>query len=522
MSDAGKRERPDGAEATSGASVLRGGAWNVAGTFVPQLSLLVISIAAARFLGPSQFGRQSFIAFVEVSAMTLFTAGIPLALARFVGELLGQGRGGVARTVVRQTWMIEAAGAVIGGGLLVTIGLLGAEPRAAWLLAGAVVFTGVLQRVPTALLTGLQHWREPSLVAVRIAVVVAGATIAVLAAGGGITGMFAVEAAATVLSLVWLARIATRAERRLPDERPLPVDVRRGMVNYALLSSVGVVLTLVVWRRSEFLFLDHFSSDTQIALYSVAFAAVAALLLAPQAVVAAALPAVATLVGAGALDRISAGFGRALRLLLLVTLPLSALSIALGPLALRLVYGEAFRRAGPVVVVLLAPFPLIALANLSSVVLAGLNRLKFPLVAGIVGAAVNIGLDLLLIPRYDAVGAAFANIGGQLAAGLPALVYAARLLRPLNWAPSSLARACVAAAAGGIGARLVSDLLGGVPGLLCGLAAGLAVFAVTAAALPILIPEDARWLEGVTGSRAARVVRPVTRLWSRRVAEAVS
>jgi O-antigen/teichoic acid export membrane protein len=507
-----------GAGATSGRSVLGGGTWNVAGTFVPQLSLLAISIAAARFLGPSEFGRQSFIAFVEVAAITLFTAGIPLTLARFVGELIGRDRGGVARQLVQRTLVIEAVGAVLGGGLLVTIGLLGALPRAAWLLAGVVVLAAVLQRVPTALLTGLQQWRRQSLVSVWIALLVAGATIAVLAAGGGITGMFAVEAATTVISLVWLSRIAARAEVRLPSRRPLPPDVRRSVVNYTLLSSVGVLLTLVVWRRSEFLFLNHYSSDTQIALYSVAFAAVAALLVAPQAVIAAALPAVATLLGAGAIDRIHAGFGRALRLLVLVTVPLTALSIALGPLALRLVYGEGFRGAGPVVVVLLAPLPLVALSSLSSVVLAGLNRLVFPLVVGVVGAVVNIGLDFLLIPRYDAVGAAFANIGAQLVAGLPVLAYAARALRPVSWAPSFVVRAAVAAAAGGVSARLVSDLLGGVAGLLGGLAAGVAVFAFAAAVLPILSADDARWLEDASGSRV-RVVRRLTRLWSPRVVE---
>jgi len=521
VSDPADREPVAKAEVTSGKSVLRGGAWNVAGTFVPQLSLLAVSIAAARFLGPSRFGRQSFIAFVEVSAMTLFAAGVPMSLARFVGELLGQRRGGVARNLVRRTVLVEAVGATIGATLLVTIGLAGAQPRAAWFLAGAVVFAGVLQRVPTALLTGLQHWREPSLVAVKIAVLVAALTIAVLAAGGGITGMFAVEAGTTCFSLVWLTRIAMRAQVPLPEPRALPVDVRRRVIRYALYSTVSVMLTLVVWRRSEFLFLDHFSSDTQIGFYSVAFAAVAALLLAPQAVVAAALPAVATLLGAGAYDRITAGFGRALRLLVVVTLPLTGLSIALGPLALRLVYGHDFRRAGPVVVVLLAPFPLIALSNLSSVVLAGLDRLAFTLVAGLIGSVVNIGLDLALIPRYDAVGAAFANIGGQLAAGLPVLVYTARVLRPVSWAPSAVARAVVAAALGGVFARLVSDVLGGLGGLVGGLVAGVAVFACAAAVLPILISDDARWLEDVAGSRAGGVVRRLTRLWSPRVAETV-
>jgi O-antigen/teichoic acid export membrane protein len=94
------------ADATTGASVLRGGAWNVAGAFVPQFGLLAISIAAARFLGPERFGRQSFIAFVEVSALTLFTAGLPLALARYVGTALGEGRGDVAGGLFGWVWRL--------------------------------------------------------------------------------------------------------------------------------------------------------------------------------------------------------------------------------------------------------------------------------------------------------------------------------------------------------------------------------------------------------------------------------
>ena len=79
-------EGEDAAAATTGASVLRGGSWNLIGLFVPQLALLVLSVAAARFLGPDQFGRQSFIAFVEVSVVMLLAGGLPLALTRLCGR----------------------------------------------------------------------------------------------------------------------------------------------------------------------------------------------------------------------------------------------------------------------------------------------------------------------------------------------------------------------------------------------------------------------------------------------------
>ena len=82
-----------------------------------------------------------------------------------------------------------------------------------------------------------------------------------------------------------------------------------------------MILTFVVWRRSEFLFLNHYSTDSEIAIYSVAFSSVATLLLIPQAIVGVLLPAVATLLGAGATERIRQGFERAIRLLLVLTLP---------------------------------------------------------------------------------------------------------------------------------------------------------------------------------------------------------
>src|SRR5687767_8943918 len=84
----------DAATATTGASVARGSAWFFAVNAIPQLYLVVVSIVAAHVLGPDLFGRQSFIAFVEISLVMLLTEGFVLALARFVAASLGEGKPG--------------------------------------------------------------------------------------------------------------------------------------------------------------------------------------------------------------------------------------------------------------------------------------------------------------------------------------------------------------------------------------------------------------------------------------------
>src|SRR5919206_3457231 len=86
--------KSEAAEATSGASVLRGGMWSAASFVIPQFFTLAVSVAGARFLGPSGLGRQSFIAFVIASSINLFGYGLQIAVMRAIGEAVGAGRAG--------------------------------------------------------------------------------------------------------------------------------------------------------------------------------------------------------------------------------------------------------------------------------------------------------------------------------------------------------------------------------------------------------------------------------------------
>ena len=99
---------------TSAPSVVSGGLWTLLNRVLPQAQLLVLSIIVARYLGPTEMGRQSFIAFVSIALVQAATAGFPIALSRFVGELLGARRGGEALSLYRLTRRVELRG---GGAL---------------------------------------------------------------------------------------------------------------------------------------------------------------------------------------------------------------------------------------------------------------------------------------------------------------------------------------------------------------------------------------------------------------------
>jgi O-antigen/teichoic acid export membrane protein len=499
--------RTDAAAATTGASVARGIAWNSLLGILPQLYLLAVSIAAGRFLGPELFGRQSFISFIGLSLATLFGYGLGYALQRFTASVLGEGRPGVVRTLARSIQLIAIPLAGLAAAVPLAFALAGADPALAWSLAGVGAAALVLQYAWRAVLAGHQRWRQLAMVGVTSGAVSTGATIAVLAAGGGITGIFAVEAAVAGLTLVWIWALAgrlLRSDTYSGDAGDAPV---RPMFRYAGMATVGVALTLVVWRRSEFLFLNQYSSDSQIGFYSVAFAAIAALIVIPTAIAQTFLPAVATLQGAGQLDRIRTGYARALRLELTLGLVLTAGAAALGPELISLIYGRDFDAAGTLVRIMIVPFPAIAIFLLATNVVEGLGHLRVPMIAGVAAATVNVGLDFALIPRYDAVGAAIATSVAQVVAGAPTLIYSHRLVGGLRWEPLPVAAAAVAAAGGGVAAWACVEAIGGVGGVAAGTIAGLLAFSLVARLLRIFSPEDALWLEETVGDLMGGTVR---------------
>jgi len=492
----------EAARATTGRSVLSGGLWYVTSYAIPQGYTLVISIFAARFLGPDGMGRQSFIAYVSITLTALLSSAMYLAVMRFIGETSGRGRAELLPSLLWFAWAVEGIAALLAGALLFGAAFLGAWPQGAWACAAVVSMAAILHTVPTAVLIGLQRFRQAATVGLVTGAVGTPAVAIVLWQGGGITGMFATEAVIGVLNLAWTGTLARRtlheAERSAEAEAS-PADqsvLRRRVVRFALLSSIGLVLELVVGTRVEFFFLNHFSTDSQIAFYSIAFSAVAALSLIPGALAGSTTPAFATLFGAGEMGRIHSGYSRSLRLLLVVTLPLTAAALALGPELINVVYGQDYEGAGAPVRILLIAFPVVALSSLSTALLAGLGHIRVPLIANAVAALADVGLALALVPHLNANGAAIANATGQATYSLIMLAAAERIVSPVAWRGGVLFRNAIAALAGGLaGWGVLEELGGGIAGLLGGAVVLVVVYGVLAVALRVIPGEDAAWLE---------------------------
>ena len=168
----------------------------------------------------------------------------------------------------------------------------------------------ILHTVPTAVLVGLQRFRQASAVGLTTGFFSTIATALVLWAGGGITGMFAVELVAAIANLVWTGTLARRAlgpgDRGATRGGAGTSAARRATTRSSRRSAC--CSTTIVASRVGVLLPERVLDDGAIALYSIAFSMVVALRLVPSALGGTVAPAFATLFGAGQHDRIRSGF----------------------------------------------------------------------------------------------------------------------------------------------------------------------------------------------------------------------
>ena len=499
-SDDPQTEPPDLGKTDAG-SVLGGTAWTSISALVPPLQTLVVSVVAARFLGSEGFGQQSLIAFVSISCSLVLAARMPAALSRFGAQLVGAREPAMLHQLYRRTIRVQVAVGSILVLCFIGLALAGAAPPAAWVLAGFSTFAAVVQAAPSGLLTATQRWRDTVLPGTITTSVGSLVMIAVLAAGGGVAGYFAVDVVMVVSNLIWTRRLAARVSAGLPSPRRVKPAVEREIRAFIRGSTFFVFIEFVVLNRSEILFLNHYSTAAEVGFFSIAFAASEAVARFPAILTSVALPAVANLHGAGEHERIHRGFWRSLRFLLAIFPTLIVVAAALGADLIGIVYGADFTPAEPVVVILLVPYLILPMAGLSDALLWTHGRIRFLVTWGAIAAVVDIAAALILVPRFDAIGAAIASDIGALTAGLPALWLSVQLMRPIELHGRSLLPNLIITLGCAAAAILPVVLLGGVPGFVVGVVAVAIIGLGLSRWLGLFDAADAQWLAGAVGGR---------------------
>jgi len=400
-------------------SLARNTALNFVDGAVTLAGALVVSIILARSLGRDGFGVYALTMSVVMFTLLFARLGISGTVRRYVAELDGKDDLGLAGIVLGRALRFG----LVSGLLATAVLALMSVPLAAFfgqtqlrtdlLLGAAMLLPMVLVGILRAVTSGLQRYGN----IVRLSLVtsplwVAGCSVAV-SRGWGVPGVLLVTLAIEIVNVAAFGAWSIRSVG-IKWRAQLPADLRSRVQKYNVALGILILLNAVVWERSEILFLGRFQGVAQVSFYAVPFALTERVVdLLPGAILGVLLPGLSYARGAADAGRFGAVLSDALRYLAMLTLPICLFGIPLAPAVIRLLYGDQFGGAVIVLQILLVSVVFGVLGQASRSALLGLERQGWLLKTGSVAAVTSIILDLLLIPRWGAVGAAIANTAVQ-------------------------------------------------------------------------------------------------------------
>jgi O-antigen/teichoic acid export membrane protein len=456
---------------------------------------LLTTVVIARVIGPTRLGYFNLIFWLTSITCSVGSLGIPLTTFKYMGEFLGGGRKELARAVFfynlwAQTLIASLLTAI---GMIAVFTIVYPEYRSCAVLLVLSMVPNMITFVPSQANSAAEDAALNTRGAFVGAMVYVVAVAASLLLGWNLIGI-----AAGVL-LYRTAELAVKIVPVLKSMKtvprvPLPAEIRKRMFSFSGLSTGLMILQIVIWDRSDIIFLKLLQPDIrQLAFFSVCFSVADRLMRVPQTF-ANALSATQMAEYGRDKDRLFRMTSKASTYVLLGALPILIGVACIGGPFVRVMYGSQYLPAIPVfIVVTLLSIPK-AILTPAQTLLYSAEDLGFVLKWGCVAAAINVLLDLTLIPSHGAIGAAWANGVAQTFAavsiwGRVLVRYPVRIDMPvlLRLVAATFAMAVVVL---GIVATPLSALMK----LGIAIPAGAIVFLVTSRLLMVLQKDDRRRL----------------------------
>ena len=390
---------------------ISGSFWTAAHTVISVPIAFAVNAVVARVLGPAEYGGLAFLMLVLAIATQVSNAGVSDATIQW----------GVASAVRGKH---EEVARVVAGSLgyhvLVQLPLLAATvvllARQNGAVAAVLVLAVALPCVfgSAALMISIENRTAmgAKLAMLSNLLVQAGILISAVTTESP-TWVWAVRTLAGSLLLPLNLLVLDRWGRSVARQIRLPRKAPQGFWRFGLLTMATGLVSLLVFSRSEIIFLQWFDDAAAVGLFALAFGVAAQLTAPVDALMGPLIPAIAGLVAAHP-DQVDRGRERALRAASFLSGCILAGVVPTLVTLLPSVYGEDFADARVAFFVLAIASSLQSVCNPIIAFQTARRRAGLLLRINVGALIVDVILAVALIPAFGLLGALVANVSAQL------------------------------------------------------------------------------------------------------------
>jgi len=377
----------------------------------------VISIWVARQLGPSFYGIFTLVLWFTDSCTWFIAMGFTHAITKFISEYKGKNANELLTPIIVFVLKIELIFSIICILLLVffrkEISSYFFNPQQA--IFFTIAFIGILPGIITAILSsaidGIQKFEYFTLANLIITPLSFIAKCVVLYLGKGIIGLLLVMLFFSFVNVIFYMFVLIKEKVIKKDElfKPLPKEIKKRILKYNFSVLAILFCDKIVWDKSENFFLGRLCVSEQIGFFNLGFNLVQRLIsFIPFMFWRVLFPAMSQYSGLKESDKMKRLYFLSTRYIAFASFPTGIGGAILSYNIIHYLYGHQYIGAQHVLQILFISSIFASLANPASAVLYGYEKQSFIFKYGIILAAFNIILDILLIKKYGAIGAAIA------------------------------------------------------------------------------------------------------------------
>lgn len=388
--------------------------WSLALSLLPVAAAFVSSWIIARFSGPTVWGTVSWAMAFATQLLIVAKVGIELGASKLASEY-GVSQPGVLRDLLRIASNLRLAFTLPTALLTyffapqIAVLLHDASLTDAVRISAAIIFCASIYEFQEQFLVGLNRHATVSRVRAMMLSLRLISTIAVVAIGLGAVAILWGYVAAWLVGIVAFSLLLRRFLPTITEGHAEHGPIRRRLLAMTIPLAVSSA-SVAVYTQIDKLVLGYFDSVQEVGQYSIARAVMEVSLFPAFALVTTLRPALASRFARGELVECARIVKRSLLLTLVAGVCFGSVFLVMSVPLIELVYSSKYRYAGELMTWFASVIVIRSLGALVLPALLAADKIKTYawLTAG--AAALNFGLNLVLIPHMHSRGAILSTI----------------------------------------------------------------------------------------------------------------